>query len=152
MVRLEQTSYTISESDEVVIICIITVGANTQCPSTDPFQVTLSTTNQNAGIAVVDISVTKKASCSDQHCVLFSTVSPTDYEAVDETLMFSPCETQRCLIITIINDLISEPEKTFSLSLTGFPNTPSPITLTLTSGEVVITDDDGSLRPSTCVL
>ena len=38
---LERTSYTVSESDEVVEICINAAGANTDCPSSDPFQLTL---------------------------------------------------------------------------------------------------------------
>ena len=49
---LERTSYTVSESDEVVEICINAAGANTDCPSSDPFQLTLSTADQTAGTAI----------------------------------------------------------------------------------------------------
>ena len=52
MVGLETTSYTVSESDEVVDICINAAGANTDCPSSDPFQLTLSTADQTAGTAI----------------------------------------------------------------------------------------------------
>ena len=48
---LERTSHTVSESDEVVEICINAAGANTDCPSSDPFQLTLSTADQTAGTA-----------------------------------------------------------------------------------------------------
>ena len=50
MVGLERRSYTVSESEEAVEICITAVGANTPCPSTQSFQVTLSTTDGSAGI------------------------------------------------------------------------------------------------------
>ena len=49
---LERTSHTVSESDEVVEICINAAGANTDCPSSDPFQLTLSTADQTAGTAI----------------------------------------------------------------------------------------------------
>ena len=50
VVELAETSYTISESDEVVEVCINAVGANSSCPSTEPFHVSLSTTDQTAGV------------------------------------------------------------------------------------------------------
>ena len=49
VVRLETTAYSISESDEVVQICINAAGANTPCPNTDRFQLTLNTADQTAG-------------------------------------------------------------------------------------------------------
>ena len=52
VVGLERTSYTVPESDEVVEICINAAGANTDCPSSDPFQLTLSTADQTAGTAI----------------------------------------------------------------------------------------------------
>ena len=50
VVELAETSYTISESDEVVEVCINAVGGNSSCPSTEPFHVSLSTTDQTAGV------------------------------------------------------------------------------------------------------
>ena len=50
VVGLKRTSYTVSESDEVVEICVNAAGANTDCPSSDPFQLTLLTADQTAGI------------------------------------------------------------------------------------------------------
>ena len=49
---LDRTSYTVSESDEVVEICIDAAGANTDCPSSDPFQFTFSTADQTAGTSI----------------------------------------------------------------------------------------------------
>ena len=50
VVGLERTFYTVSESEEAVEICITAVGVNTPCPSTQSFEVTLSTTDGSAGI------------------------------------------------------------------------------------------------------
>ena len=74
-------------------------------------------------------------------CVLY-TVSPLDFEAVNEAVAFAPCETQRCVNVSIVDDLISEPEETFSLSLTRSSSSPF-ISFGLTTGQVIITDDDG---------
>ncbi|CAI8054449.1 hypothetical protein GBAR_LOCUS29715, partial [Geodia barretti] len=106
--------YTVSESEEAVEICITAVGANTPCPSTQSFQVTLSTTDESA-------------------------VSPSDYEALSEVLTFAPCDTQHCVNVIITDDLVNEPEETFSLSLNKLT---SFVTLSTAAGEVLITDDD----------
>ena len=73
----------------------------------------------------------------------FITVSPTDYEAVSKTVIFAPCDTRQCVNISITNDLINEPEETFTISLTLSGDAPSFITLTSATGEVLIYDDDG---------
>ncbi|CAI8049107.1 hypothetical protein GBAR_LOCUS27045, partial [Geodia barretti] len=114
VVGLERTSYTVSESEEAVEICITAVGVNTPCPSTQSFQVTFSTTDGSA-------------------------VSPSDYEAVREVLTFAPCETRHCVNVSITDDLVNEPEETFSISLNKLT---SFVTLNTTVGEVLITDDD----------
>ena len=49
VVGLAVTSYTVSESDEVVEVCINAVGTTSSCPSTESFHVTLSTSDQTAG-------------------------------------------------------------------------------------------------------
>ena len=43
------TSYNVSESDEVVEVCINAVGTTSSCPSTESFHVTLSTSHRTAG-------------------------------------------------------------------------------------------------------
>ncbi|CAI8057261.1 hypothetical protein GBAR_LOCUS31214, partial [Geodia barretti] len=116
VVRLAETSYTIGESDEVVEVCINAVGTTSSCPSTESFHVTLSTSDQTAE-------------------------SPADYVAVEEVLTFAACESQRCVNVRLANDLVNEPEETFSLSLTR--STRYHISITSTTGVVVITDDDG---------
>ena len=74
----------------------------------------------------------------------FTTVSSTDYGAVNEVLIFPPCETQHCVNVSITDDLINEPEERFSLSISF--NTSIFINLGPTAGEVVITDDDGKMN------
>ena len=77
---------------------------------------------------------------------LFYTESPADYVAVEEVLMFAACESQRCVNVRLANDLVSEPEETFSLSLTR--STSSHISFTSATGVVVVTDDDGERNTS----
>ena len=67
-------------------------------------------------------------------------MSPSDYEAVTEVLTFGPCDTLLCMNVIIKDDLVNEPEETFSLGLTKIS---SFVTLSTTTGEVLITDDDG---------
>ncbi|CAI8036866.1 hypothetical protein GBAR_LOCUS20654, partial [Geodia barretti] len=115
MVGLAVTSYNVSESDEVVEVCINAIGTTSSCPSTESFHVTLSTSHRTAE-------------------------SPADYVAVDQVLTFAACESQRCVNVSLANDLVSEPEETFSLSFTRFSR--SHISITSATGVVVITDDD----------
>ena len=149
VVRLETAAYNISESDEVVQICINAAGANT-CSNTDHFQLTLNTADQTAG-NVLCVSLYSKHTTKMSHSDLFtinllnyfSTVSPTDYEAVSKTVIFAPCDTRQCVNISITNDLINEPEETFTISLTLSGDAPSFIILTSATGDVLICDDDG---------
>ena len=67
-------------------------------------------------------------------------MNPSDYEALSEVLTFTPCETRHCVNVIITDDLVNEPEETFSLSLNKIS---SFVTLSTTAGEVLITDDDG---------
>ena len=52
VVELVVTSYTVSESDKVVEVCVNVVDS-TPCPSTLSFTVTLSTCDQTAGMYTV---------------------------------------------------------------------------------------------------
>ena len=67
----------------------------------------------------------------------YSTVSPTDYEAVSKTVIFAPCDSQLCV------NLINEPEETFTINLSLPGDAPSFIILTSATGEILISDDDG---------
>ena len=66
VVGLERISYTVSESEEAVEICITAVGANTPCPSTQSFQVTFSTTDGSAGILYYNIASIQYSLCSSE--------------------------------------------------------------------------------------
>ena len=67
---------------------------------------------------------------------------PTDYEAVeDEVVEFGPCQTQHCLNLSITDDLTSEPEERFSVSLSRSAET--HVIFSPVAAEVVIADDDG---------
>ena len=72
-----------------------------------------------------------------------SSVSPEDYEAVDVTLTFQPCNRQQCVNVSITDDLINEPEERFAVSLTLSDDASSLINLVSATGDIVITDDDG---------
>ena len=74
---------------------------------------------------------------------LFHAVSPTDYEAVDVTLTFQPCDRQQCVNVSITDDLINEPEERFAVSLTLSDDASPYLTLGSAAGDIVITDDDG---------
>ena len=74
---------------------------------------------------------------------LFHAVSPTDYEAVDVTLTFQPCDRQQCVNVSITDDLINEPEERFAVSLTLSDDNPPYVTLGSATGGIVISDDDG---------
>ena len=72
-----------------------------------------------------------------------SSVSPGDYEAVDVTPTFQPCDRQQCVNVSITDDLINEPEERFAVSLTLSDDASSLINLVSATGDIVITDDDG---------
>ena len=74
------------------------------------------------------------------HC----TESSSDYVAVNEELTFASCDTQLCVSVRITDDLISEPDEMFAVSLTTPTDSPSFITLSSVTAEVVITDNDGN--------
>ena len=68
-------------------------------------------------------------------------MSPTDYEAVNKVVTFAPCESRCCVSLNITDDDIgSEQNETFSLSLTRATYTPFFIALGSTTAEVVITN------------
>ena len=67
-------------------------------------------------------------------------MSPGDYVAVEEELTFAPCESRRCVNVRLTDDLVNEPDETFSISLSSS----SPhIIFSSPSVEVLVIDDDG---------
>ena len=65
----------------------------------------------------------------------------TDYETVNETVTFAPCESRRCVNVKITADLVNEQNETFSLNLTRTINTHFFIGPGSTTAEVVVIDD-----------
>ena len=68
------------------------------------------------------------------------------------TLTFQPCDMQKCVNVSITDDLINEPEERFAVSLTLSDNASSLINLGSATGDIVITDDDGVLYTHQLVL
>ena len=77
--------------------------------------------------------------------LFFILVAPDDYIGLNVTLMFEPCETRRCVNVTIMDDFIDEPDESFFYKLRRTPDLHPRITLDPVDGEIVIVDDDGQL-------
>ena len=75
--------------------------------------------------------------------ILTFAVAPTDYAELSETLMFGACETQSCINVTIVDDLVDEPEEFFCVILTRTNGLDSRITLNPVDGRIMIIDNDG---------
>ena len=73
----------------------------------------------------------------------FSTVDPTDYGELDVILQFDTCDVRQCANVSIVNDLVDEPEEFFIYTLERTPGLDERIDLDPTMGTVVITDVDG---------
>ena len=58
-------------------------------------------------------------------------------------MTFPSCGKRRCVNVTIVNDLIDEPEEKFTISLSAVPGSSHLILVHPATGEVVITGDDG---------
>ena len=65
-----------------------------------------------------------------------------DYGELDMILHFDTCDVQQCTFVSIVNDLVDEPEEFFSYTLERTPGLDGRIDLDPTMGQVVITDDD----------
>ena len=66
------------------------------------------------------------------------TVNVQDYESLSTTVQFESCETRRCVTISIVSDLIEEPDESFNYTLERTPDLDSRISLDSVEGEVVI--------------
>ena len=62
---------------------------------------------------------------------------------------FAYCERRRCVIESIADDAVNEPEEMFSISLNKVS---SFVTLSATTGNVVIVDDDGKMLKKTVLV
>ena len=81
----------------------------------------------------------KHASAWDTIVSNFSTVDPMDYGELDLILQFDTCDVQQCTFVSIVNDLVDEPEEFFSYTLERTPGLDDRIDLDPTMGAVVIT-------------
>ena len=66
-----------------------------------------------------------------------------DYLSRDLTLMFRECEEERCVNVSIVDDLEDEPEESFFFILERTPDLHPNITLDPAIGEIFIVDNDG---------
>ena len=66
-----------------------------------------------------------------------------DYGALDVILMFDECEKRRCVNVTIVQDLVDEPEEFFIFYLNRTTDLSPRINLDPVDGSVEIVDDDG---------
>ena len=67
-----------------------------------------------------------------------------DYGNLFMTLTFDTCETQLCVNVSIVDDMVDEPDEVFDYILAPPPTGLDPrITIRPDMGEVFIIDDDG---------
>ena len=77
--------------------------------------------------------------------LILPTVSPMDYSSFSMTLTFDTCETHGCVNVSIVDDLVDEPDEVFVYSLGPPPAGLDPrITIRPDMGEVFIFDNDGN--------
>ena len=69
-----------------------------------------------------------------------------DYdEAVRVLLVFEPCSREACTTITIIDDLVDEPDEQFFIVLNRTVDLDTRITISPSEGEITIEDNDSKL-------
>ena len=69
-------------------------------------------------------------------------VTPTDYGAVSAILRFAPCEINRCVNITIVDDSEIESDEAFNITLERTPSLNGAIMLDAVDGMIGVSDDD----------
>ena len=72
------------------------------------------------------------------HFYISCTERSVDYVPVSIILQFPSCETRRCVNVSIVSDLIDEPEELFTYTLERTPDLDPRITLQPVEGEIVI--------------
>ena len=143
VVGLEKTFYSVNESEGVVEVCAAVMYCNspsTECPIAFPFNVSLSTDDDSAGI------VGDKLLCSSISCmILYSAVAPMDYGALSTILMFAGCQNRNCVNISIEDDAVVENAELFNVTLERAEDLDSRIMLNRSrvDGKIEIKDNDG---------
>ena len=137
---LEKTFYQVSEDVGVVEVCAIVYepNGNLACPISFPFDVSLSTEDDSAGMDTALLYVYMMTASLHS-----STVDPMDYIGVSTILIFGACETRHCVDVTIVDDEVLEMTESFRVTLERTPDLHMRITLDPVDGVVEITDDDG---------
>ena len=122
---LEKTFYQVSEDVGVVEVCAIVYepNRNLACPISFPFNVSLSTGDDSAGIPTALLYVYMMTA------ILHSTVDPMDYIGVSTILVFEGCDRQHCVYVTIVDDDILEMPELFTVTLERTPGLDDRITL-----------------------
>ena len=168
LVGLEKTIYSVSEYVGVVEVCAIVYSPTINCPIVFPFDVSLSTSENTAGISCL-ICLYASLYCSTSivtfavhahrglmilsifymqvtrifHFHIF-TVDHIDYIGVSRVLSFAACETRQCLNITIVSDLVDEPVEEFDVTLERTTGLDTRISLAPVDARVIINDDNES--------
>ena len=147
LVGLEQTSYRVPENVGLVELCVNVSFPVTDCPIMTQFNVSLSTRNGTAGntchSTCLYTSLSSLFAMSSVFGYLYSTVSPGDYESLNQIILtFSPCDTQHCVNVTIMDDTEDEPNEFFFYTLQETLGLHPNIELAPVNGEIVIIDND----------
>ena len=114
-VGLSNITYSVREGDGRVRVCARVTSPTVTCPIFFPFTVQLSPSDGTA-------------------------VSPEDYQLTHDSLEFEPCQTARCVYISIVNDDTIEYREAFDLELVRPPTLLAGITLTPNRATVEILD------------
>lgn len=77
-------------------------------------------------------------------CAIVSIVPSMDYGALSIILMFDECDTQLCVNISIVDDLVLETTETVYVTLNRTADLDARIQLEPVDAEIQIVDDDGT--------
>lgn len=128
------SSYSVSEADGRVTVCVRRDGAVTQ-----PFSIQVATSNLSPVDA--DGRFWKIFLMRAVYLMLSTTSDGSDYRRVTTTLTFQPNEDQECFDIPILADQLNEGTESFSAEITSVP---SRVVISSPERTIIsIVDDDG---------
>ncbi|MBN1155718.1 PKD domain-containing protein [candidate division KSB1 bacterium] len=109
----------------------------------DPPTISISDETENEGVGTMSFTMTLSAASSQPIAVFYQTVdgtagAPGDYTSTSATLTIPPGHTSATINVPIIDDLLDEPNETFTVDLS------SPVNATISdgSGQATIQDND----------
>lgn len=104
------------------------------------------TVDEGAGTAVVEVTLSAVSGQTVSVAVMVAdgtAVSPADYLSGGGTLVFAPGTTSKELVVTVVDDVMDEPDETVSLSLVTVQNggvgSPDAATLTINDNDAAPT-------------